>query len=139
MLKALFVFSIPKWLVELYTDPVNLGFNQRLMMNYINHLPLQFEKGIEEEEKPKHKARRITIKNPYSKSSKDNKGDIGQQTPPLSNELKPKEDEGDIEPQTPPLSNELKPKEDEWKTTERRSQRAGEIESREKFHSTIRI
>ena len=81
------------------------------MMNYIN-LSLQFERGIEEEEKPKHKSRRINIKNPYSKSSKDNKGDI--------------------EPQTPPLSNELKPKEDEWKTTERRSQRAGEIESREK-------
>ena len=49
MLKALFVFSIPKWLVELYTDPVKLDNNQRLMMTYISHLPLKFEKGIEEE------------------------------------------------------------------------------------------
>ena len=56
------------------------------MMNYINHLPLQFERGIEEEEKSKHKSLRINIKNPYSKPSKDNKGDIEPQTPPLSNE-----------------------------------------------------
>ena len=56
---------------------------------------------------------RINIKNLYSKSSKDNKEDI--------------------EPQTPPLSNKLKPKEDEWKITERRSLRAAEIESTEKF------
>ena len=60
------------------------------MMTYISHLPLKFKKGIEVEETPKHKSRRITIKNPYSKSSKDNKGDIKPQTPPLSNELKPK-------------------------------------------------
>ena len=120
MLKALFVFSIPKWLVNLYTDPLKLVFKQQLMMNYIRQLSLQFEKGIEEEEKPKHKSRRIKLKNPYSKSSKDNKGDI--------------------EPQTPPLSDELKLKEDEWKITERRSQRAGEIESREKkIHFAIWI